>query len=62
MSKTKEDRLNETCYHYTFELIELNKKALGLGDDCVGVPKVIHDLCMICYKEGYNKAKRERKK
>ena len=52
---------NDECYDFTFELIQNNKKQLGLDDNYIGVPKVIHDLCMICCQHGYNKAKEEAK-
>ena len=52
---------NDECYDFTFELIQNNKKQLGLDDECIGVPLVIHNLCMISYQYGYNKAKEETK-
>lgn len=60
----EEDELtefNDECYDFTFELIQNNKKQLGLDDECIGVPLVIHNLCMISYQYGYNKAKEETK-
>lgn len=52
---------DEYFYDFTFELIQNNKKQLGLDDNYIGAPKVIHDLCMICCQYGYNKAKEETK-
>lgn len=62
MTQEENTEFNDDCYNYTFELIEKNKKQLGLDDNHFGVPKVIHDLCMICYQYGYNKAKEEANK
>ena len=52
----KDTEFDDECYDFTFKLIQDNKKLLGLDDECIGVPLVIHNLCMISYKYGYNKA------
>ena len=57
----KDTEFNDECYDFTFRLIQNNKKQLGLDDNYIDVPKVIHDLCMICCRYGYNKAKKETK-
>lgn len=53
----KDKVFDEDCYMKTFELIQNNKKLLGLDDKYIGVPLVIHNLCMIAYQQGYNRAK-----
>lgn len=58
----KDKVFDEECYIKTFELIQNNKKLLGLDDECIGVPLVIHNLCMIAYQQGYNRAKNKQNK
>lgn len=57
----KDTKFKNECYDFVFKLIQNNKRQLGLDDKYIGVPKIIHDLCMICYQYGYNKAKKETK-
>ena len=51
----QDTNIDDECYDFTFKLIQNNKKLLGLDDEYIGVPLIIHNLCMISYKEGYNK-------